>query len=125
MLPSRTASCPEGMVRCDGGKCIPESLMCDGEVDCADGADEPSTCGKKPVAWLYRGGGRVRFSDSGPSLSSGVRSARERWDSYVSHYPSGVGPGHVTSSPVGFGLLRVTTWHLSCKTLRVVLMVWL
>ncbi|XP_027657493.2 very low-density lipoprotein receptor-like [Falco cherrug] len=34
------------MVRCDEGKCILESLMCNDEDDCLDGTDEPSTCGR-------------------------------------------------------------------------------
>lgn len=34
------------MVRCDEGKCILESLMCNDEDDCLDGTDEPSTCGE-------------------------------------------------------------------------------
>lgn len=41
-----TAPCPPGMVRCDEGKCILESLMCNDEDDCLDGTDEPSTCGE-------------------------------------------------------------------------------
>ncbi|XP_009956588.1 PREDICTED: low-density lipoprotein receptor-related protein 4-like [Leptosomus discolor] len=40
------APCPPGMVRCDEGKCILESLMCNDEDDCLDGTDEPSTCGR-------------------------------------------------------------------------------
>lgn len=44
------APCPPGMVRCDEGKCILESLMCNDEDDCLDGTDEPSTCGELHVA---------------------------------------------------------------------------
>lgn len=54
---SSPASCPEGAVSCDGGKCIPDSQMCDGKADCTDGTDEPSTCGKKPLPQLKMGGG--------------------------------------------------------------------
>ena len=38
------------MMRCDEGKCILESLMCNDEDDCVDGTDEPSTCGELRVA---------------------------------------------------------------------------
>lgn len=61
-----TASCPEGMVKCDKEKCILESLMCDGEADCADGTDEPTTCGENPIAWLYVGEGRRRLNNLVP-----------------------------------------------------------
>lgn len=40
--------------------------MCDGGVNCADGSDEPTTCGKKPIAWLYVGEGRKRVNNSVP-----------------------------------------------------------
>lgn len=49
------------MVRCDEGKCILESLMCNDEDDCLDGTDEPSTCGELhaaaghcPCVWGWR-----------------------------------------------------------------------
>ncbi|XP_069711784.1 prolow-density lipoprotein receptor-related protein 1-like isoform X2 [Phaenicophaeus curvirostris] len=48
------APCPPGMVRCDEGKCILESLMCNDEDDCLDGTDEPSTCG---LSCFVRNGG--------------------------------------------------------------------
>lgn len=44
------APCTPGMVRCDEGKCILESLMCDDKDDCLDGTDEPSTCGELHAA---------------------------------------------------------------------------
>lgn len=40
------ANCTEGQHRCAGSdeKCIPWFWKCDGEKDCGDGSDEPSTC---------------------------------------------------------------------------------
>lgn len=66
------APCPAGMVRCDEGKCILESLMCNDEDDCLDGTDEPSTCGEQ--AW---GRGSCRsspelFHPSTASLQGGA-----------------------------------------------------
>lgn len=40
--------------------------MRDGGVDRADGTDKPTTCGKKPIAWLYAGEGRMRVNNSVP-----------------------------------------------------------
>uniref|UniRef100_A0A452HDB8 EGF-like domain-containing protein n=1 Tax=Gopherus agassizii TaxID=38772 RepID=A0A452HDB8_9SAUR len=44
--PQNHSHCPEGMIQCDEGKCILESLMCNKAEDCLDGTDELSTCGK-------------------------------------------------------------------------------
>ncbi|XP_033127863.1 low-density lipoprotein receptor-related protein 2-like [Anneissia japonica] len=39
------ANCTNQQFRCnDNSKCIPSYWKCDGEVDCADGSDEPSSC---------------------------------------------------------------------------------
>ena len=35
-----TAKCPKDEVRCDGGKCISVTKLCDGNTDCEDGSDE-------------------------------------------------------------------------------------
>ena len=35
-----TAKCPKDEVRCDGGKCISVTKLCDGNTDCEDGWDE-------------------------------------------------------------------------------------
>ena len=35
-----TAKCPKDEVRCDGGKCISVTKLCDGSTDCEDGSDE-------------------------------------------------------------------------------------
>ncbi|XP_023394024.1 very low-density lipoprotein receptor-like [Pteropus vampyrus] len=67
------ASCPEGMIRCDKGKCILESLMCDAGVDCADGTDEPTTCGKN--CSLANGGCEGQCSDT----NWGVRCSCGTW----------------------------------------------
>lgn len=41
------AQCGEFDIQCTGsGACIPRAWMCDGEPDCPDGSDEPSSCGK-------------------------------------------------------------------------------
>lgn len=43
------ANCTEGQHRCGGNddRCIPWFWKCDGEKDCKDGSDEPSTCPKR------------------------------------------------------------------------------
>ncbi|XP_052368353.1 low-density lipoprotein receptor-related protein 1B-like isoform X9 [Oncorhynchus keta] len=33
-------------VRCPGGVCLTEDERCDGKLQCSDGSDEPSTCGR-------------------------------------------------------------------------------
>lgn len=53
------------MERCDEGKCILESLMCNDEDDCLDGTDEPSTCGELHTAarhYLHGWGGGQQWS---------------------------------------------------------------
>ena len=35
-----TAKYPKDEVRCDGGKCISVTKICDGNTDCEDGSDE-------------------------------------------------------------------------------------
>ena len=35
-----TAKCNKDEVRCDGGKCISVTKLCDGNTDCEDGLDE-------------------------------------------------------------------------------------
>lgn len=62
------------MVGCDEGKCILESLMCDGEVDCTDGTDEPITCGKKSIALLNIGERRVNETSQYLSYHGGLLS---------------------------------------------------
>ena len=37
--------CPDNWCE-ERERCIPEDWICDGEKDCPDGFDEPSTCGK-------------------------------------------------------------------------------
>lgn len=37
--------CPEGLYRCDDGKCVNPLLRCDGKSDCDDGSDEKG-CGE-------------------------------------------------------------------------------
>lgn len=78
-FPSYTASCPDGMVRCDEGKCIPESLVCDGEADCRDGTDEPATCGEDPTTGLHVGVGRIRVSQPVPLLPWGPALSENAW----------------------------------------------
>ena len=59
--------CTEDEYRCQGGStCIPSEWICDGEIDCSDGADE-ETCNGNNLAlyhinyeficytWMYRG----------------------------------------------------------------------
>lgn len=43
---SATRTCSSDEFRCDDGKCIPNSWVCDFIQDCRDGTDEPPTCGK-------------------------------------------------------------------------------
>ena len=42
---SRTCSADE--FQCDEGTCIPDAWVCDYIRDCADGTDEPDSCGKE------------------------------------------------------------------------------
>lgn len=38
--------CVGGGRRCPEGTCVSAELMCNGEADCSDASDEPSTCGR-------------------------------------------------------------------------------
>lgn len=39
-------TCTNNEFRCTSGRCIPAHWYCDQGVDCADGSDEPASCGK-------------------------------------------------------------------------------
>lgn len=87
------------MVKCDEGKCILESLMCDGELDCVDGADEPATCGEDPTARRHVGWAESDYISQSLSYHGGPHSQRTlRPDPSVSSHPSVVGPPRLTSS---------------------------
>ena len=48
-----TAKCSKDEVRCNGGKCISVTKLCDGNADCEDGSDEEQdNCRKSEASEL-------------------------------------------------------------------------
>lgn len=41
-----TGLCHEDGMRCPEGTCLSAGEICDGQVHCSDGSDEPITCGR-------------------------------------------------------------------------------
>lgn len=42
-------TCTNSEFRCTSGRCIPAHWYCDQGIDCADGSDEPASCGKSAL----------------------------------------------------------------------------
>lgn len=52
---ARADDCAAPALRCDNGsRCVPLPQLCDGERDCADGADEADRCGERGLFQCHR-----------------------------------------------------------------------